>query len=88
MCREARIKVLKFFRYRTGMIQGNSIIEFPRETQREFEKRLACIAGVNADNHTCYVVEMDDIRNDKKVVAFMFSDLIMSMGDQVVERRS
>jgi len=70
------------------MIQGNSIIEFPRETQREFEKRLACIAGVSTDNHTCYVVEMDDIRNDKKVVAFMFSDLIMSMGDQVVERRS
>jgi len=87
MCYEPKVKVLKFYPYRKGFVRGNSVIQFPIEPMRNFQKMLAQIAGVDCDNHTCFLVEMEDAAiSDKKVVAFMFFDLVMYMGDRVEEK--
>jgi hypothetical protein len=84
---EPRFKVLKFYTYRSGRIGGDSILIFPIEPMREFQKFLAKESGVNyCDNHTCFLTEMEDPMGRKKIVAFMFSDHIMYMGDRIEEK--
>jgi len=82
---EPRIKVLKFYPYRKGFVRGDVVLQFPITPMRDFQKLLAHIAGVQCDNHTCFLVEMKTTFSEK-IVAFMFSDLIMYMGDRIEEK--
>ena len=81
----AEIKILKYYPYRTGFVRGDSVLVFPIEPMRNFQKMLAQMAGVQCDNHTCFLTEMETT-GEKKIVAFMFSDLIMYMSNQVEEK--
>jgi hypothetical protein len=82
---EPRIKVLKYYPYRKGFVRGDLVLQFPITPMRDFQQLLAHIAGVKCDNHTCFLVEIKTISNNK-IVAFMFSDLTMYMGDRVEEK--
>jgi hypothetical protein len=83
---EAKMKVLKYYPYRKGFIRGTSVLQFPIEPMRNFQKMLAQLAGVDCDNHTCFLVEIEDSACREKIVGFMFSDSIMYMGDRVEEK--
>jgi hypothetical protein len=76
------MKVLAYYPYRKGYIRGKGVIHFPIELMRDFQHALAKLAGVNPDNHTCYLVQMDGYL-DYEIRAFMFSDLNMTMGNTI-----
>lgn len=78
---ENKMRVLKYFSYRTARIIGNRIT-FPREVMRKFERELAELAGVPIDNHVCYYV---DLGNHEPEKYFMFHDFWMIIGDEIKE---
>lgn len=80
---EHRMKVLKYFPYRTAFVFGNRVT-FPRELMREFETELAKLSGCSLDNHVCYHVYLGNGEPEKY---FMFHDFVMIMGDEIKERK-
>lgn len=78
---ENKMKVLKYFPYRTAFVGGNRIT-FPREVMREFEWKLARLIGKTPDNHVCYCV---DLGNHEPAKYFMFHDFWMIIGDEIKE---
>lgn len=78
---ENKMKVLKYFSYRTARIVGNRIT-FPRKVMRSFEVELAGLIERTPDNHVCYYV---DLGNYEPAKYFMFHDFWMIIGDEIKE---
>ena len=50
-----------YFGYRKSHIAGERLAKLPRSLMRDFEACLAARAGVDPDNHTGYLVEINNI---------------------------
>jgi hypothetical protein len=84
------MKVLKFYRYRTGRIHGDATLTFERKLTKELENELYRIAGlrdVDRDNHVCFLVEMQTPWGKPVTKAWMFTDLVSYLGDYVEEKK-
>jgi hypothetical protein len=80
------MKVLRFFPYRTAFVRGDDVLEFPRRLFKDLEFQLAKDAGISADNHTCYEVEVNSFPMNR-IVYLMFTDLNVRMGNRIDEER-
>ena len=83
------MKVLKFYRYRTGRIHGDTPLKFDRDLLHDFEHELYRIAGlrdVDKSNHVCFLVEMETPWGKPITKAWMFTDLVAIFGDSVEEK--
>lgn len=77
----AKIKVIKYYPYRTGMVYGGT--EYPRESMESLETSLYAEIGEKSFcNHACF-----DVSCDGKEFGVMFTDLKCRIGNKVVEKR-
>lgn len=81
-----QLKLVRYFPYRKGRIHGKRVLEFPIDSFRDFQSDLEKLAGVTRDNHVCYLVEVPVHWQDSQIVAYMFSDLTMYVGDGIEEK--